>query len=315
MAFDRFPAIDESFDFPVEVREQLAKSEELRNLVIPMTETARDNLAGDELWIGRTIFNTTTNSIESWKSPGAWLKHLDETYDFPEPPPFWDENYDVPVEVRERLASSSEFKGLVLPLTETDKNNLTGSDLWHGRTIYNTTLDKLETWNLPTTSWVQQLDETYEPPPPPDPPAWQTWEPVLEYVDTISSSPVNWTAEGSYIKEYYRVTATFAFTFNGAVDVVTDDGLRAVFCVNLPEDPDSSDLFLNTTYGTILMKSADGSIRFGVSSTVVENYGDTPHMVFHYTSAMLTPVRAYVPFLFTAGCSLKGQIIYKAKTL
>jgi hypothetical protein len=44
MPYDLFPSVDENFNFPEEVRVQLAKSEQLRNLLIPMSETVRDAL-------------------------------------------------------------------------------------------------------------------------------------------------------------------------------------------------------------------------------------------------------------------------------
>lgn len=66
MAYDLFPAVDPQYNFPPEVRGALAKSLELRNTVLPMTTTARNNLVGAELWDGRLILNTTTDRINRY---------------------------------------------------------------------------------------------------------------------------------------------------------------------------------------------------------------------------------------------------------
>jgi microcystin-dependent protein len=66
MGYDLYPAVDEEYNFAPEVRAALATSTELRNQVVPMTETQRNNLAGDELWTGRLVLNTTTNRIDRY---------------------------------------------------------------------------------------------------------------------------------------------------------------------------------------------------------------------------------------------------------
>jgi len=74
MSYDLFPAVDSLYRFPPEVRAALAESVELRSLVIPMTNTQRNNLTGADLWDGRLVLNTTTDHINrydggssSWK--------------------------------------------------------------------------------------------------------------------------------------------------------------------------------------------------------------------------------------------------------
>lgn len=66
MAYDLYPAVDTSYNFPPEVRQALAKSLELRNTVVPMTTTLRNNLQPSELWDGRVIANTTTDRLERY---------------------------------------------------------------------------------------------------------------------------------------------------------------------------------------------------------------------------------------------------------
>lgn len=74
MPYDLYPAVDENYDFPPEVRAALAKTTELRNTVVPMTQTARNNLTGPELWNGRLIYNTTTERINRYDAvDGAWF--------------------------------------------------------------------------------------------------------------------------------------------------------------------------------------------------------------------------------------------------
>jgi hypothetical protein len=70
MAYDLYPAVDENYDFPPEVRQALAESMELRNTVVPMTTTMRNNLMPIELWDGRLIANTTTDYLEKYDATG-----------------------------------------------------------------------------------------------------------------------------------------------------------------------------------------------------------------------------------------------------
>ena len=66
MPYDLYPAVDPTYNFPPEVRGALAKSLDLRNTVIPMTTTQRNNLVGIDLWDGRLILNTTTDRINRY---------------------------------------------------------------------------------------------------------------------------------------------------------------------------------------------------------------------------------------------------------
>lgn len=78
MAYDLYPAVDESFAFPPEVRTALAASLELRNTVVPMTTAQRNNLAGAALWDGRLILNTTTDRLNRYDAgTAAWVQIAD----------------------------------------------------------------------------------------------------------------------------------------------------------------------------------------------------------------------------------------------
>ncbi len=71
MAFDLYPAVDENYEFPTEVREANALTPEFRSQVVPMTETQRNNLSGAQLWTHRMIFNTTTFRINRYNG-SSW---------------------------------------------------------------------------------------------------------------------------------------------------------------------------------------------------------------------------------------------------
>lgn len=68
MVYNIYPAVNETYQFPPEVRGALAVSIELRNTVIPMTEVLRNNLTAPELWDGRLIVNTTSDRVNRWDS-------------------------------------------------------------------------------------------------------------------------------------------------------------------------------------------------------------------------------------------------------
>ena len=78
MAYDLYPAVDENYVFPPEVLLALAGTAELRNTVVPMTTTTRNNLTAPELWDGRTIANTTTHRLERYDVVStAWAQVAD----------------------------------------------------------------------------------------------------------------------------------------------------------------------------------------------------------------------------------------------
>lgn len=81
MPYDLYPAVDENFDFAPEIRARLAVSAELRNTVVPMTETYRNNMPAGELWDGRLILNLTTDRVNRYDSGTASWKVLMEQAD------------------------------------------------------------------------------------------------------------------------------------------------------------------------------------------------------------------------------------------
>jgi microcystin-dependent protein len=75
VAYDLYPAVDEDLKFAPEVRAANAATPEFRSQVVPMTQTARNNLTGDELWDNRLIFNTTTDRIDRYdEGSTTWLQ-------------------------------------------------------------------------------------------------------------------------------------------------------------------------------------------------------------------------------------------------
>lgn len=80
MPYDLYPAVDENFDFPPEVRARLAVSIELRNTVIPMTESYRNNLTSGDLWDGRLIYNTTTKRVNRYNlATTSWTVLMEQS--------------------------------------------------------------------------------------------------------------------------------------------------------------------------------------------------------------------------------------------
>ena len=316
MSYDLFPAVDSDFNFPEEVRIQLAKSEQLRNLVIPMTEETRDALTEDEKWVGRTIFNTTTQTLESLKDAGYWVSYLDETYSFPEPPPFWDENFDVPDEVRARLAISPELRNMIVPMSEADRDVLPETEIWNGRTIYNTSNYKLEVWVDALNRWVYILDDTYVP----TQPAWGTWEPIVS--STLFLTDINkiknYTSSGRFIKT--DSTSYCGFTISFTDDCVTPPLTLANLYIGGP--PPSSPGGYGTDYflGNIVLdqSAVGGSIRLGAlkvkDKLYYENNLKFPfgyfELYYYDSSSNLLPVTSLAPQLWTNGCKIYGSVHY-----
>jgi hypothetical protein len=79
MAYDLYPAVDPTYNFPIEIRQALAKSLELRSLVIPMPTTTRNNLSAAEKWDGRVIANTTTDRLERYDAGSStWVPQYEK---------------------------------------------------------------------------------------------------------------------------------------------------------------------------------------------------------------------------------------------
>lgn len=81
MAYDLFPAVDEDYNFPPEVRAALAASIELRNTVLPLTQTQRNNLTGTDLWDGRLVLNTTTDRLNRYDAGTSTWKPIADLSD------------------------------------------------------------------------------------------------------------------------------------------------------------------------------------------------------------------------------------------
>lgn len=82
MAYDRYPAVDETCNFPPEVVTALSKQEELRGTILSMTTIERDALSGSDLWMGRVVFNTTTSRLNRYNSiTTTWYAVTDENDD------------------------------------------------------------------------------------------------------------------------------------------------------------------------------------------------------------------------------------------
>ena len=320
MSYDLFPAVDADFNFPEEVRIQLAKSEQLRNLVIPMTEETRDALTEDEKWVGRTIFNTTTQKLESLKDTGAWVSYLDETYSFPEPPPFWDENFDVPDEVRAQLAISPELRNMIVPMAESVRDSLSENEIWNGRTIYNTSSYKLEVWIEVLNRWVYLLDDTYVP----SQPAWGNWEPVIAHSNNnpyFASFIKNYTSSGRYIRLDSNTHCAFNVSFTD--DCVDDTGIPRDFLLGVP--PASRFGYYGGKYalGNIILDqtAVGGSKRLGVLKPNDYNIDLLDPSLYRFplgyfelyyynSDSSLVRVTSLTPQLWTGGCKIYGSIQY-----
>jgi microcystin-dependent protein len=75
MSYDLYPAVDEDLKFAPEVRAANAATPEFRSQVVPLTQTQRNNLTGDELWDNRLIFNTTTDRIDRYdEGSTTWIQ-------------------------------------------------------------------------------------------------------------------------------------------------------------------------------------------------------------------------------------------------
>lgn len=161
-----FAAVDEHYNFPLEIREQLTRSEELKHLIVPMSDVLKKSLNSDELWDGRTIYNITKQALEVWKaSLNKWVLCLDSEYTPPSPPKPWDIAYRLPKKVRDRLAVSDDFRFKVSVLSKTQRDSISPEHLWNGRTIFNTTSKHHEVWLESDKIWRVILDETIYIPP------------------------------------------------------------------------------------------------------------------------------------------------------
>ncbi len=154
-----FAAVDEDYNLPPKIQTQLAKSNELKHLILPMSKSNRNKLKNEELWDGRLIYNTSSKVIEIWKeSLEKWVISLDSQYTPPPPSKPWDLAFRLPKIVRQRLAESYDFKTRSYVFSQSDVSKLTPEVLWDGMLIYNTTLKRHQVWVQASLSWVNLLN-------------------------------------------------------------------------------------------------------------------------------------------------------------
>ena len=114
-----FAGLDETKNFPLEIREQLSKSYELNSTIKPMTKSERDNLKVEDRWPGRAIYNLNKKAIEIWHEDlNQWVLSLDQEYIPPPPKPPWDHSYTLPEIVRFQISKHEEFKNKIVPMTQ-----------------------------------------------------------------------------------------------------------------------------------------------------------------------------------------------------
>lgn len=130
MPYDLYPAVDENYNFPPEVRAALAKSVELRNQIVSMTTTQRNNLTAAEKWDGRFILNTDLDRIQRYDAGNnAWF-------------------------------TSAEQVDAVVGMTEATRDNLPAFEKFDGRLILNLTTDRINRYDSATTTWTAVTEES-----------------------------------------------------------------------------------------------------------------------------------------------------------
>ena len=73
--------------------------------------------------------------------------------------PAVDEDLKFAPEVRAANAATPEFRSQVVPMTQTQRNNLSGAELWDNRLIFNTTTDRIDRYDEGSTTWLQVTTE------------------------------------------------------------------------------------------------------------------------------------------------------------
>ena len=225
-----FAGLDETKNFPVEIREQLSKSDELNSTIKPMTKTARDNLKNEDRWHGRAIYNLNKKAIEIWNSDlDKWVLSLDQEYTPPPPKPPWDYFYNLPEEVRVRLSEHDDFKNKIMSMTQGEIDALSSEEKWNGRTVYNITTKQHELWVVNPWgfgTWVSLLNDTYRPPN--ENKSWLGWDPIPLYENNTPIPFLDWQSyvHAGYINQNGRVSLYVRFYLtNGVVPNVSADPL------------------------------------------------------------------------------------------
>lgn len=220
-----FAGLDETKNFPLEIREQLSKSYELNSTIKPMTKSERNNLKAADRWHGRAIYNLTKKSIEIWHEDlNQWVLSLDQEYTPPPPKPPWDDTYTLPEIVRSRLSEHEEFKNKIVPMTQAVIDSLSADEIWAGRIIYNISTKTHQLWVVNPWgfgTWIDILNDTYVPPN--ENKGWSDWDPVPKYENNTTIPYYDW--RGSYVRAGYinqngrvNLYARFHLTDGGAGD-------------------------------------------------------------------------------------------------
>lgn len=68
--------------------------------------------------------------------------------------------YAFPPEVMEALEKSAKLKNVAIPMTQIDRNNLAGAELWDGRLVINTDTDRVNRYDLGSTSWKSLAEDS-----------------------------------------------------------------------------------------------------------------------------------------------------------
>ena len=286
-----FTGLDETKNFPLEVRKQLSESNELNSTIKPMTKSERDNLKSEDRWPGRAIYNLNQKAIEIWHEDlNQWVLSLDQEYTPPPPKPPWDDSYILPEIVRYRLSEHEEFKNKTVPLTQASIDALTPDELWAGRVVYNITTKQHILWFVNPWgfgSWVEILNDTYVPPRESN--SWLDWSPIPRYENNTNIPFINWqsTVHAGYLNQHNRVSlyARFYLT-NGIVPNVSNDPLSLAETGMLIKC--SLPVLNATPEGIIHIGNCNLSWWSISQSKVIRSQGITTvsggsqHMYFHY---------------------------------
>lgn len=210
-----FAGLDETKNFPLEIREQLSKSYELNSTIKPMTKSERDNLKSEDRWPGRAIYNLTKKAIEIWHEDlNQWVLSLDQEYTPPPPKPPWDDSYTLPEIVRSRISEHEEFKNKIVPMTQAVINSLSPEEIWAGRVIYNISAKKHQLWVVNPWgfgTWIDILNDTYVPPN--ENKSWIGWDPVPKYENNTDIPFLDWQTytRAGYINQNGRINLFVRF--------------------------------------------------------------------------------------------------------
>lgn len=229
-----FAGVDDNLDFPPEIRIALAASPELRNTIVSMSQAARDNLKEENLWHGRPIYNRNKKIIEIFNAEEyRWIQYFAEDSTFPVPPLPWDDQFNLPQEVIERLSQSDEFKHLIVPMPTSVRDQLSSSERWNGRTIFNTTTRSLEVWTTLTNTWSKVINaDTY-----PYTSTWDSWNPLGYLDDTpMRTDGLSFTSRGKFLKQGKRITARYYIHFynSALMGYMPDEGVNMHYRMSLP---------------------------------------------------------------------------------